>query len=456
MTDQPRSPLLITCASPQPLGPLSVEIIPENGDNIEEFALSSGHQSQEVLVPAGRYAVIARRPNGERLYRSVTVAHGTPATVDLAADLPASPNEFMSPETSRGEIAPGPAVKKGRLGLIQGFAGHALEALSLTRDAKLTSSRTSRQGVWTLQAWSFPGQAISLPPAHYSFEKGLSFLKVKTERHCLAVGLLDETGFGPIVMTPPFRNSLYITFVAECLAVRAAARYLNPSGQRALVALATPEEAPVADLLTALGSIALDHAAALWDQQSASPTNAVDFVSGKFENPAEALLGAHYLLRFLPEQLPLAWADNLGQAFPSAADGPVIAAWLRMTSTAKDVVSLDPTKLHVDVQRFLALALKRPITWFARTRRLLVDGCRIEKFKTLQNRSATSALHPAAYLDYGAHAGGLEAFWGAHPFSPGMRRRVGAPPSHSIATIALDGSTFARVLPDVAKTSRAE
>jgi hypothetical protein len=422
-----------------------VEIIPETGDNLEEFVLSSVHQSQEVLVPPGRYAVIARRPNGERLYRSVTVEHGRPAKVDLAADLPASPNKFMSQETTRGEIAPGPAVKKGQLGLIQGFAGHALKALSMVREATPTSAR---QSLWTLQAWSVPDQPASSLPAECSFEEGLSFLKVRIERHCLAVGLLDESGFGPIVMTPPFRKPLHITFLAECLAARAAARYLNPSGQRALVALATPEEAPVADLLTALGSIALDHAEALFQQIN----DALDYVYGKFDTPIEGLLGAHYLLRFLPEQLPLGWADNLPRAFPHAADGPVIAAWLRMTSTANDVVNLDPRDLHADVQWWLGSALDRPITWFARTRLLLVNGLRLEKLKTPRSPAKNSDLSPAAYLDYGAHAGGLEAFWGTHPFSPGTTTRSGAPPSLTVGTIALEGSTF--VIPGTASTAR--
>ena len=402
------------------------------------------------MVPLGRYAVIARRPNGDRLCKSVTVAYGASAKVDFSANLPPSPNEFMSQEASRGEVAAGPALKNGRLGQIQGFAGHALEALSVTREATRTSTRTSRQSVWTLQAWSLPDQATSSPPAHCTFQKGLSFLKVRTERHCLAVGLLDETGFGPIVFTPPFRKPLHITFLAKCLATRAAARYLNPSGQRALAALATPEEPPVADLLSALGSISLDHAAELWQQNSASPTNALNFVRGKFDNPSEALLGAHFLLRFLPAQLPLVWADNLRLAFPGAADGPVISAWLRMTSSATDVDHLNLRKLHADVRQFLAHALDRPVTWFARTRRLLVDGLRLEQLQTPQKQSTTSTPPPSAYLDFGAHAGGLEAFWGTHPFSPGTMRRSGAPPSRKIVTIALEGTTFTRVLSDSA------
>lgn len=454
MTDQTRFPLLVTSASPVPLGPLSVEIVPETGDSLDEFALSSGHQSQEVMVPLGRYAVIARRPNGDRLCKSVTVAYGASAKVDFSANLPPSPNEFMSQEASRGEVAAGPALKNGRLGQIQGFAGHALEALSVTREATRTSTRTSRQSVWTLQAWSLPDQATSSPPAHCTFQKGLSFLKVRTERHCLAVGLLDETGFGPIVFTPPFRKPLHITFLAKCLATRAAARYLNPSGQRALAALATPEEPPVADLLSALGSISLDHAAELWQQNSASPTNALNFVRGKFDNPSEALLGAHFLLRFLPAQLPLVWADNLRLAFPGAADGPVISAWLRMTSSATDVDHLNLRKLHADVRQFLAHALDRPVTWFARTRRLLVDGLRLEQLQTPQKQSTTSTPPPSAYLDFGAHAGGLEAFWGTHPFSPGTMRRSGAPPSRKIVTIALEGTTFTRVLSELGSGRR--
>jgi hypothetical protein len=59
-----------------------------------------------------------------------------------------------------------------------------------------------------------------------------SLLKISIRKGCLAVGLLDESGFGPIVMTPKFHDGLDITFLAEGVCSWAAARYANPSGPK--------------------------------------------------------------------------------------------------------------------------------------------------------------------------------------------------------------------------------
>jgi hypothetical protein len=440
-------PLQITSQSPDSLGPLTVEVIPEDGDSLNEFVLSTQYRTHKIAVPVGRYAVIARRPNGDRLYRSVEVKGDPSAKVDLAAGLPASANKFMQPEASRGEIAiqrGSQRSSRGQLDVLKGFAGQTQAAFSSRGEGSVLSTPTSEQKRWTVKAWNWPNQSLSqIGAAHFNFEKGRSVLKVVAEPHCLALGLLDEAGFGPIVMTPPFRRRLHVTFLAECLHLRAAARYLNPSGQRSLVALVTPEEPEVADLLSALSSVELEHAGSLWDQNQASPTNAQDFVYEKFQHPAEALLGAHFLLRFLPDRLPLGWADNLRHAFPEAADGPVIAAWLRMTSRSPEISSHNPKDLHREVERLLGNAIEQPICWFARTRRLLNDGLRLENIDC----RTFPLSDPAPYLDYGAHAGGLEAFWGTHPFSPGPTSRSDALASIELAAVELDGANFTRLFP---------
>lgn len=447
MTGQPNSTLRVSSLSADSLGPLSVEIVPETGDNIEEFALSSAHQTQDVEIAPGRYAVIARRPNGDRLYRAVTVPPGQLAKVDLATNLPASPNEFMELETRRGEVKPGPVIKKRneRSGTVEGFARRSMEALSVARDVVGAPSRTLSTGRWTVRVWlSQNGRRSLASDANVLVGHGPSFLKIRTQPDFLAVGVLDDRGFGPIVMTPPFRKPIHVTFLAEALAARAAARYLNPSGQRTVVALVTPEEPAVADLLAALGSVAVEHAGDLWDQYSGHYTNALGYLKAKFNCPAEALLAGHYLLRYLPDRLPLSWADNLRHAFPQAADGPAIAAWLRLRSRAENVTAREPKQLHAEFRRFLEEALSRRIVWFARGRRLLVDGLNLEKPSPVSPRGQSD---PKDYYDYGAHAGGLEAFWGAHPFSPGQRSR-GSPPAHrDIAVIELAETAFGNVLP---------
>jgi hypothetical protein len=421
---------------------LSVEVIPEQGDNLEEFALSSGEPTKKLFVPPGRYAVIARRPNGERLYRSVEVAKNKPATVNLAEGLLPAPDKFMLNEMARGEIAGGAQVGKDRepIGVLRGFAGQVLRSITATSQAtKSVLAPASR--IWSLHTWDVRDGALqSSAPAKISFDGRSSFLKIEPQANCCAVGLLNEKGFGPIIMSPPFRRPLHITFLAQGLVARAAARYSNPSGYRAPVALASPTDAAVSDLLTALGSTSVEHTTSLWEQNH----NAIGYVAGKFSHPAEALLGAHYLLRFLPDQLPLAWADNLGRAFPAAADGPVIAAWLRLLSRSEEVLKIKPDVLEQQVRQQLEQALSRQVALFARTRRLLVDGMRFLSGSPNLEILQKEHRDPATYLNYGAHAGGLEAFWGTNPLAPGTKASPDAQ-SDVVATIVLEGAVFSEL-----------
>lgn len=426
------------------LGPLSVEVVPEGGDPIE-FALSSNHDAHEMSVGPGRYAIIARRPNGTRLRRSVVLEAGEQLSVNLADGLPPSPNEFMWRETERGDVAPGAIVKKiGRpRGVLQGYAAEALQAATSARAvARGTFAAPASRATswWTLCAWPSQDGAVG-PAPQPSFDTGVSFLKIRTEGRHLAVGVVDESGFGPIVMTPSFRESLEITFLAEALSTRVSMRSLVPSGQRSPVALATPEEPAVADLLSALASPSVEHAEALWDQADNTAVNARDYVEGKFEHPAEALLGAHYLLRFVPDRLPLRWADNLADALPRAADGPVIAAWLRLRSRAEHVRTFGAKQLAADSQRLFAEACRRPVTLFARTRLLLVDGLHL--YPDVAWPPATApGTSPADFFSCGAYAGGLEAFWGTDPRTAGPNAPVSPLPRTDLGRVKLSGSTF--------------
>ena len=427
-----RVPLTISTGSYQSLGPLSVEVIPERGESLQEFSLSSGHREEQVRVPAGRYAVIARRPNGQRLFRSVTVKAGRPASVSLAENLPESPNEFMEPERHRGEVAlDATAVgQEVRRGILLGQFTPTFESLRAPEGVQVQKT----VGRWTLRAW----YKDSVGPARYHLQAGTSFLKVTMdyEPRCLALGLLSEAGTGPIVMIPPFKEILHVTFPAECL-LPLAARYAGATAQRSLVALVTPSDPRIADLLTALSSVTVEQTGAIWEQNS----EAIRYVYEKYYDPVRALVGAHYLLRFLPDRLPIEWADNLCRVLPDAADGPVIAAWLRLTSHSDEVLKLDPEQVNDGVKDLFSKALTRRITYFARTRRLLVDGA---AFARISQRAADSNKpSPFDYLDYGAHAGGLEAFWGSHPFSPGLRRVANEPPYSDLAILGVADKLFA-------------
>jgi hypothetical protein len=444
MTDPAKFSLTVQAGGQLPLGPVTVEIVPEDGDSIE-FALTSSQSQHQLMLPAGRYGIVARRPNGERLRRSVNLK-ASPQVVTFSDDVKASPNEFMRLETSRGEVASagfsgqvkGPAILKG-------FVAEALKSVAAAQFAAQSERPVQRRGAQeiqqlTIRAWPLRGPAdMDVSPP----DTGSSLLKISVHKGCLAVGLLDESGYGPIVMTPKFRDGLDITFLAEGISTWAAPRYLNPSGQRTPVALATPREPKVADLLGALGVPLVEHAEAVWEQSVGSVKSGSDaiagslaFLSEKFTLPGEALLAAHYLLRFLPDRLPLHWADNLSKAYPGVADGPVISAWLRLTGKGDDVGTQDPTQIDGAVKDLLSTALRSHVVLFARTRALLADGLR------LQPIDIGDAVDPSIYLNYGAHAGGLEAFWGRDTHSPGPAGPQPKKPFVNLGKVRLQGAVF--------------
>jgi len=454
MTKDGRLPLTVSGDAPFSLGPLSVEIIPENGEPIG-FALTSNYREHTVDVTPGRCAVIARRPNQACFRQSVTVSAGMPVRVALAKDVPGSPNEFMWPETMRGEVTR--VLRLDRLersGMLNGFAAQTLKAITTARAPDEFVRLAAGQRAMRLRVWNLPEQeAAASVYADLDSEHASSFLKVRIESGCLAVGLVDRDGFGPIVMTPPFRKPLDISFLAEGVATCAAERYLNPSGQRAPVALATPTEPILADFLCAIGCPAMEHREAVWKHNVgglADAESAVGCLNEQFACPAGVLLAAHYLLRFLPDRLSLRSVDHLTTAMPDVADGPVIGAWLRLLSRADDVKAIDPDIIDREVHDLLAEALARQGTLFRRTRRLLTKSLRLgSELHPLETsrRPALDAPGPARFLNYGAHAGGLEAFWGTDPFTPGPRTRDSTLPARDIANVTLRGTMFVCTTP---------
>jgi hypothetical protein len=153
----------------------------------------------------------------------------------------------------------------------------------------------------------------------------------------------------------------------------------------------------------------------------------------KFQRPAEALLAAHYLLRFLPGQLPIGWADNLSRALPSAMDGPVIAAWARLHNRP---TGISDKKFDIEFRECIDLALSRPVTLFARTRALLFDALRL-----IQDPGALlEKTRQEEYRRFGADAGGLESFWGGGPASPGKPETTAG--GRVLARVILNGGAF--------------
>jgi hypothetical protein len=435
------------------LGPFNVEVIPESGDAIE-FALTSSHDRHELDVRPGQYAIIARRTNGEYFHQSVRIEAGTPATLQLSEAKSQVVNRRASPQPATANISPPWHSDNNYIGYAQYLDPGGLKPVE-QRDRELTLRVWVRQGEYSM------GHVPELFPRQRA-----TYVRVTIVNPCLAVGLMDEMGFGPIVMTPPFRRPLKIQFLAAGMATRAPEHHSNLSVRRTPVALVAPSENAVADILGALSAQAIVHADAIWDQSSKDIPfdEALGYVSGKFEDPAEALLGAHYLLRFLPEKLPLRWADNLLLADKEAADGPVIAAWLRLLSPARDVQDLRVSRIDRDVQRLLTDALSRPKVLFAQTRLLLMQGLRLrsrpvgvlthlptwlKRQIVVASRTIRNWPRPNNFLNYAADAGALESFWGTDPFSPGPSLRPSRSPGLKVMSIRLHGSTF----DDIASTS---
>lgn len=446
-----RSRLTISSAGSDSLGPLSVAVFPETGEPIE-FALASGCREHTVKVPPGRYAVVASRPNGDRLRRSVTVAAGQPVRIAFAEDLSDPPNEFMVPEVMRGEITRlSRLAGAGSVVVPGGFVAQDLKSIAAVRMPKdFLGAGVSEQSMF-VRVWNLAGRGASASIlADHDLDEGSPFLKVRIRSGCLAVGLVDRDGFGPIVMTPPFQEPLDVTFLAEGVATRAAVRSLNPSGRPVPVALANPMQPILADFLSAISCPAFERAEQVWEHNVgglADIERALRCASGELACPAEVLLAAHYLLRFLPDRLPLGLADNLMWALPEAADGPVIAAWLYLSSGADEVRAIDRDAIDRRVSDLLAVALSRRIALFSRTRRLLTKALRLEseaQHWLMGSREAVATLGPERFSIHGAHAGGLEAFWGTGPFSPGPQGTGSTGGGHDIARATLRGTEFVR------------
>lgn len=395
------------------------------------LTLSSSHTEERVGVPPGRYRVIARRPQGTRLSRTVVVSPGAAVRVDLADGIGPSPNEFMQEETQRGVVAPATIGLNDGLGRVIGLPQRNLEVISEVRRQGSAPLST----VLELRAFA----RESLPPAPAKWDVGPMFLKVRVVPGIEAIGLIFPDGKGPIVMLPPMREPYDVTFLAEGTAAKAPERYLNPSAQRLPVALPGLPRPAQSDLLALLAEPVAENATRVWTQAThgRDVASALEMLSDKYVNPGAALLGAHFLLRFMPDQLPLAWVENLTREIPEAIDGPVIAAWARLSKpapTPKD------SGLEAQVVELLGEALKRPIAYFARARYLLARALEIDT--TLlkpDTRKSRDALAP--FIELAVAAGGLEAFWGVGPMSQNDTRW---PPMKSrlIAKIRLEKNVF--------------
>jgi hypothetical protein len=255
----------LTIRSSAAMGPLEVTVYPPDGDLVE-FALSSSKTVHSITATAGRYAIVARHPNGSRLRQSVAVSDKD-ETVELSDKVPATDNQIMAPEVFRGQITRGespeprsPATPPWHARLA-GSAGHVLDTALVRAAGAELGQPVSLFGLLDERPEALPFEfgvdKLRKESGHQRFalclwqlEGGLwkevdsnavrgmvkgtqlseDFLKVSLNVHGApaSLGLIDANGFGPIVGVPAFADGVEVTFVAKGLLVRAADRASTP------------------------------------------------------------------------------------------------------------------------------------------------------------------------------------------------------------------------------------
>jgi hypothetical protein len=436
----------LTIRSDPSMGPLEVSVYPPDGEPIE-FTLSSGLTQEVIPAEAGRYAIVARRPNGARLNKTVQVEGGD-ETVLLSSAVGQSPNKFMIAETVRGQVTRASEAESAaswRDALIVArrkrypdanlVAASPSSKVTIEKSTAEEAPEAARAEILGLRLWLLDEtgkwNALGTPSSGNYMKDTIAagdFLKVGLDCKgaLIGLGLIDAQGFGPIVNVPPFAERVEVTFLSKGVLAQAADRTANPAGQRVPVALVTPSNHAAADLLAALAAPATPPAEAIWNQTISGlvgPTGlvepeassvAMDMLLEKFARPAEAILAAHYLLRFLPKRLPIAWADNLVHVLPMTVDGCVIAAWARLLNRPDGATD---EEIDEAIDRYIKMALTRPTTLFARTRALLTDARHLVSGKS----EGELWRREDQFWRSGAGAGGLECFWGGGPTLPGAR-----------------------------------
>src|SRR5205085_12020984 len=160
--------------------------------------------------------------------------------------IPSSPHEFMRRENRRGEIGRGPKWTEAvPLGMLKGVTADTVSFLLAARPLRTVPALADERTL-TFRVWADDDAVTGMPPVNIL---GPSFLKILVPPQCRAIGLVDESGSGPIVVTPPFRYTTEVTFLADAVATGGGPRYLNPSAARETVAVVNPTEDANADLL---------------------------------------------------------------------------------------------------------------------------------------------------------------------------------------------------------------
>ena len=438
-------------------GPLSVEVVAATGEPLTSRpVLLSSMQTSTIfydLMP-GPYAVVGTRPSGETLVKRVTLGpnNGVAKFESHASPQQESPSEAVV----RGmvpfvlaEISEDPSASRLRTfntRLFPSSAGRNLQTLLVPKiSAELGLQETGRtRGLdrghfgepvtegkpaqLTFRQWRLVGNKWrDVPDAiRFNLEPAIAEVSVDSGHadQPRAFGLIDDNGFGPIVVSPSFGRGLRISFLADGLSAGyAAERVSNPSAVRVPVAAAVPNDPGLADLLSALAAPSMPDAQRLWQQDAeqhfGSTENALDMLLKKYDDPTAAVLGAHFLARFKPSLAPIRWLQNLSELLPHIADPLVLLATRLIAegSTEERITS------RQDIGAILLQASHRPCCLFGRTRAMLTQALRLYGPRTPETatdiESEAGQPRTSEFLDVAAEAGGLEAFWGSSPARPG-------------------------------------
>ena len=434
----------LVISSAASLGPLSIEVFGPTGahQNSSPILLSSAVSTATLPdLAKGTYAIVATRPNGEALVRQVKVeAQPTNAFIDIVTG---NQDSFLWQEAQRGFVptaSPSETVRlpnslssTGFANSVSGAARATLESIAANNAVQaelLPGSRGPQQpdadagqgALYDLCSWEFVNGSWSEREPIDPTDVTPDYVRVPTGggigTSATAYALLDQSGFGPIVVVPRFRDGLSLTFLAEGLSAQGSAdRAQNPSAARVPVAIAVPRNSRAADLLAALNAPSLPNALELWRQDTANtPTEgALEILADKNDDLMAAVLASHFLARFDPTAAPVNWLSNLMRRLPDYADPPVLLAWRLISGGLEG--SGDTTR----IQQLFEDASSKQCCLFARTRPLLTQGNRLynRKIRSIDPSQGVVAS-PEIFLNYAAEAGGLESFWGIEPRRPGQ------------------------------------
>jgi hypothetical protein len=433
----------LTIRTSEPLGPLRIEIIDAAARRLRSAPALTSTLTEIVVrdVPPGDYTILATRPSGEVLATEVRVTpNGGQATIaptiaprsDLLRDatrLGLAPSATRPDETLRDLAlrtppsantvvrALGSLMKANRAESGLGDAFYQL----VEDDIPAAPTHAARQGL-RLRAWRFAPDAGWTRRGlltEFMVKGGGDFLQIQSSSETpAALALVDDRGFGPIVIVPPFRGGVSVTFLAAGVALsRFADRAENPSAARVPVALGVPRDPLLADLLLGLSAPSLPGATSiLGDEHPGAMEGAFSILVEKSRDPAGAVLAAMFLARYAPERLPLHWLVRVESLLPGIADPEVLMGAIQADQGRSAVPWSTP------LTEILRGASQRRCVFFSRARQQLNQLTRLHGPYPRARQDSVSKprrARPGDYLDFAAEAGGLESFWGRSPTRPG-------------------------------------